>query len=416
MAETLTYARQLMERRAQLATEAQAILDRAAAENRNLTGEEEQTFQRIGDDMGNLRANADRAVRFAEDQQAAEEALRSFPGNGGGPEPSDTERLLTNLRSFLRGEKRELPILPARPTESFEVVHEARALSKGTATAGGNTVPTTFYGRLLEHLILTASLLRGGATIMNTTSGENIQIPVTTAHGGATLVPEAGTIPQNDPAFGTRTIGAYKYGVLIRVPRELIDDTAVDLLGYLARQAGRAVGNVFGADLVNGNGTAKPLGLAASTTLGVTGGTGVGGAPTFDNLIDLFYSVSAPYRNSPDAAWLINDVTAGNLRKLKDSSGRYLWEPSLIPGAPDTILGKAVLTDPNVATVAVNANSVIFGDLSTYWVRLVGGLRFERSDEFAFDSDVSVFRCLIRGDGLLTDQTGAVKHYRGAAT
>lgn len=411
---TLTIARQLMEKRATLSKEAQAILDTAASEGRALSGEEEQSFERIGTDMEQLRASADRIVKFADDEKQAEEALRNFPEQDA-PPASETEVLMSNLRSFMRGEKRELELAPKNPAEVHRIQNESRALSKGTATAGGNTVPTTFYGRLYEHMILTASLLRGGATIMNTTSGEAIQIPVTTAHGGATLVPEAGTIPQNDPAFGTRTLGAYKYGVLIRVPRELIDDTAVDLLGYLARQAGRAVGNVLGTDLIVGNGTAKPLGIAQSTTLGVTGGAGVGGAPTFDNLIDLFYSVSAPYRNSPDAAWLVNDVTAATLRKLKDSSGRYLWEPSVIPGTPDTIFGKAIFTDPNMATVALGGKSVIFGDLSTYWVRLVGGIRFERSDEFAFDSDVSVFRCLVRGDGLLVDQTGAVKHFIGNA-
>lgn len=415
MSATITLARQLMEKRAALNTRAQAIITAAAEANRDMTGEEEQEFQRIGADMEALRTNSERMVRFAEDEQAAEAALRGFPTSQG-PEPTETERLMTNLRSFLRGEKRELQISPTAPGQDAQVFNEVRALSKGTATAGGNTVPTSFYNRLLEHMILTASLLRGGATILNTTSGESMTIPITTAHGGATLVPEAGTIPQNDPAFGTRSIGAYKYGVLIRVPRELIDDTAVDLLGYLARQAGRAVGNVFGTDLIVGNGTAKPLGLAQSTTLGVTTGTGVAGVPTFDNLIDLYYSVIAPYRNSPDAAWLINDTTAGALRKLKDSSGRYLWEPSLIPGTPDTIFGKPIYTDPNMVGTGVNNKSVIFGDLSTYWVRLVGGLRFERSDEFAFDSDVTVFRCLIRGDGLLTDTTGAVKHLVGAAT
>lgn len=412
---TLTVARQLMEKRAKLNADAQAIITKAADENRDMTGEEEQEFQRIGAGMETLRQNAERIVKFADDEKAAEEALRAFPANDA-PEPSDTEKLLVNLRSFLKGEKRELELRPAKAGGPAEAIEQIRALSKGTATAGGNTVPTSFYNRLLEHMILTASLLRGGATILNTTSGETMTIPITTAHGGATLVPEAGTIPQNDPAFGTRTLGSYKYGVLIRVPRELIDDTAVDLLGYLARQAGRAVGNVFGTDLIVGNGTAKPLGLAASTTLGVTGGTGVAGVPTFDNLIDLYYSVISPYRNSPDAAWLINDTTAGALRKLKDSSGRYLWEPSLIPGTPDTIFGKAIYTDPNMVGTGVNNKSVIFGDLSTYWVRLVGGLRFERSDEFAFDSDVTVFRCLIRGDGILTDTTGAVKHYVGAAT
>lgn len=411
---SLAYATMLLEKRKNLTEQAHALLERAASENRDLSGEEQAQFDKLGADITSLRAHVDRQVQMAADEEALAESMRGFGGGDKADAPSGEALVEQNVRSFLKGEKRELALFgkDGKPPTMAEM----RALSKGTATAGGNTVPTTFYGRLLEHMILTASLLRANATILNTTSGETIQIPVTTAHGGAALVAEAGTIPQSDPAFGQRALGAYKYGVLIRVPRELIDDTAVDLLGYLARQAGRAVGNVFGTDLIVGNGTGKPLGITASTTLGVTGGTGVAGVPTFDNLIDLYYSVISPYRNSPDAAWLINDTTAGALRKLKDSSGRYLWEPSLIPGTPDTILGKAVYTDPNMAATGVNNKSVVFGDLSTYFVRLVNGIRFERSDEFAFDTDTTVFRCLIRGDGVLTDLTGAVKHYVGAAT
>jgi HK97 family phage major capsid protein len=190
----------------------------------------------------------------------------------------------------------------------------------------------------------------------------------------------------------------------------------VNLEGYLARMAGRAVGNALGTDLVVGNGTSKPAGIFQSSTLGATSATGTTGAPNFDNMIDLFYSVIAPYRNSPDAGWLIKDSTAGALRKLKDSSGRYLWEASVVAGTPDTILSKPVMTDPNVAATALNAKSVIFGDLSAYVVRLVNSVRWERSDDFKFDTDTVAFRCLIRGDGLLMDQTGAVKHLVGAAT
>jgi HK97 family phage major capsid protein len=65
---------------------------------------------------------------------------------------------------------------------------------------------------------------------------------------------------------------------------------------------------------------------------------------------------------------------------------------------------------------AVNNKSVLFGDLSTYYVRLVNNIRFERSNEFKFDTDQVAFRCLIRGDGMLLDQSGAVKHFLGPAT
>ena len=405
---SLSMAQMLMQQRRNLEEQARAITDLATQENRDLTGEEEATHRRLCDDMAALRARSDQLVQFEADRQAADEALRNL-GHRGGDEDRGGE-ITAQFRQLYERRVGHLDFAPPMGVE------QVRALSKGTATAGGNTVPTDFISRLYEHLIETATLLRGGATTWNTADGQNMEVPVTTSHGTAALVAESGTIPQSDPAFGKRTLGAYKYGHLILVPQELLTDTGVDLDGYLARMAGRAVGNALGAHLITGTGTAQPAGLINSTTLGVTGGTGVAGVPTFDNLIDLAYSVIAPYRNSPDAAWLIKDTTAGARRKLKDSSGRYLWEPALTPGAPDRILGYPVLTDPNMPATGVNNKSVAFGDLSSYWVRLVNNVRFERSDDFKFDTDQVAFRCLIRGDGLLLDQSGAIKHYVGAAT
>lgn len=409
-------AQLLMEQRKNLEGEYRAIID--AAEKRDagkqeLTGEEMQSLDRIGKAMDSLRSQSENILKVEKDSKATDEALRSI-GHRGPDDRDDRPDVTEQFRQLRKGSLTALDFPVTRSADSIR--EEKRALSKGTATAGGNTVKTTFVEKLYEHMIETATLLRGGATIWNTATGENIDMPVTTSHGTAALVAEAGTIPQSDPAFGKRTLGAYKYGTLILVPNELLTDTSVDLEGYLARMAGRAVGNALGAHLVNGTGTSQPAGLMNSTTLGATSPTGTAGAPTFDSLIDLYYSVIAPYRNSPDAAWLIKDTTAGTLRKLKDTSGRYLWEASVTAGVPDSILAKPVLTDPNVAATALNAKSVAFGDLSTYYVRLVNNVRFERSDDFKFDADVVAFRCLIRGDGLLLDQSGAIKHLVGAAT
>lgn len=407
---SLAMAQMLIEQRRNLEEQARAITDLATAEKRELTGEEESKHSKLCDDMAALRARSDQLVQFAADSAAADEALRKAGHTGTEHRGGDKGDITAQFRSLHKHEVGELEFTPAKSLE------QVRALSKGTATAGGNTVPTDFVTRLYEHLIETATLLQAGATTFNTSSGENIEMPITTSHGTAALVAESGTIPQSDPAFGKRTLGAFKYGVLILAPSELLTDTAVDLEGYLARQAGRAVGNALGAHLVTGTGTSQPAGLINSTTLGVTTATGVAGVPTFDNMIDLLYSVIGPYRNSPNAAWLIKDTTAGALRKLKDSSGRYLWEPSLTAGAPDRVLGYPVLTDPNMPATGVNNKSVAFGDLSTYYVRLVNSVRFERSDDFKFDTDQVAFRCLLRGDGLLLDQSGAVKHIVGAAT
>jgi HK97 family phage major capsid protein len=395
-------ANRLLEQRANTWEQAKALIDTAVAEKRELTAEEEASYARMTADLDSLRSRAD---KFAADEQAAadvEASLRSITAQRAEREVPAEE---SELRSFLRGEKREFV---AKPNAA-----ELRDLSKGTATAGGNTVPTSFYGQLWAHLIETAALVNY-ATVIRTDSGENLEFPTTTAHSSGALTAENAAITESDPAFAKRTLGAYKYATIIQAPRELIDDTGVDLEGYLSMQAGRAVGNALGAHLVTGTGSSQPTGIMTSTTLGVTGGASVSGAFTADNLIDLYYSVISPYRNSSKAAWLMRDATLATVRKLKGSDNNYLWVPGLA-GAPDTILGKPVATDPNVAAVALSARSVAFGDMSAYYVRLAGGIRFERSDDFAFNTDQATFRCIVRGDGVLLDQTGAVKHFIGNA-
>ena len=88
----------------------------------------------------------------------------------------------------------------------------------------------------------------------------------------------------------------------------------------------------------------------------------------------------------------------------------------MVLGSPDLLLGKPLVADPFMPAVATGAHPVSFGDMSTFFVRLVGGVRFERSDDYLFNEDLVAFRCLLRGDGTLVDQTGSVKLYQGAAT
>jgi HK97 family phage major capsid protein len=407
------YAKMLTEKRANTWEQAKALLDTAAAEQRELNAEERASYEKMTTDLNEMRSMIDKLAKDQEDAKASEEALRKLAEQPVNEERKAAEPGTDELRSFLKGERREYDV---RGTKDEVRAIQNRSLVKGTASAGGNTVPTSFYSQMWAHLIQTANLINAGATVLTTDSGENLQIPTTTAHSTAALVAEAGAIGASDPAFAQRTLGSYKYGVLIQVARELLDDTAVDLEGYIAMQAGRAVGNAFGADIVTGNGSSKPNGIMTQTTLGVTGGTGVTGAFTADNLIDLFYSVIPQYRGRSTAGWLMADATMGAVRKLKDSQNRYLFEPSLVVGAPDTLLGKPINTDPNVATVALSAKSVAFGDLSAYFVRVVNGIRFEQSLDYAFNTDLVTFRCLLRGDGVLVDQTGAVKHFVGAGT
>lgn len=406
--------KKLQEQRATAWEQAKALLDAAEARDKpELTGEEEATYTRLNADIDGIDA---RVKEWADADQRTKDAEASFaailkqPEDRNAPKPENDTA--AQLRAFLTGETRAFEVRADRPMGTDEF----RVLSKLSAGAGASTVKISFYERLMAHLIEVSGIMQAGPTVLNTTSGEQIQIPKTTAHSTAALTAEAGTIAASDPAFGQVPLDAYKYAVLMQVSTELVTDTSVDLEGYLAMQAGRAVGNAFGVHAMVGTGTNQPNGLVTAASVGVTGGTAVVGAFTADNLIDLMFSVISPYRNSPSCAWMMKDSTLASVRKLKDTTNQYLWQPSLQVGVPDTLLGKPVYTDPNIAAPALNAKSVVFGDISQYFVRMVNGVRFEQSRDFAFNTDLVTYRCIIRADGDLPDLTGAVKVFAGGAS
>lgn len=406
--------KRLSERRMNVWEQAKAILDAADSEGRDLSAEEQVNFDKASADLDEIRANIERIASAEERNRDAEAA---FARIGAGPEVRTAEErnLTAEFRALHNRERNGIEI----SQRDLQAAIQQRDLTKGSATAGGQTVPTGFVGQMWEHLIEVAAIA-GEATVFNTASGESFEVPVTTTHATGALITEGSTLTESDMAGTKRTLGAYKYAYSFQISSELLADTGVDLTGYFARQAGTALGNALGADLAVGNGSSKPSGVVQTATTGVTGGTGQSGVPTGDELIDLFYSVIAPYRNSSKCVWLFRDATAAKIRKIKDSSGgagvgNYLWTPGF-GTAPDTILGKRVVIEPNIAATATSAKSVVFGDLSAYFVRIAGGVRFERSDEFAFQNDLVTFRAILRGDGILADQTGAVKVYVGGAS
>jgi HK97 family phage major capsid protein len=127
---------------------------------------------------------------------------------------------------------------------------------------------------------------------------------------------------------------------------------------------------------------------------------------TPDEVIDLYHSVTSPYRIN--GAWIMNDATLKEVRQLKDSNNQYLWQPSLQQGNPDILLGSPVATDPNIETIATAKKVMAFGDMSKYFIREVQGIQVDRSVDYAFANDLVTFRFIYRADGDLLD-TNAVK-------
>ncbi len=407
--------KRLIERRAAAWNAYKEFLDSVDAENRDLSGEEVEKDARFRADLDSLDTRIDEATKVLEaNRRYAETSARVNGRNVSDSPPVEKDA----VRAFFRGELRSLHI----PIEGMRVerdsdgryrVRETRDLGTVTPAAGGYLVPTDFRRQLVEFLTDNSAMRQTGATIITTSSGETLYVPKLLTHGTATIKGEGSAIGEADPSFARAALGAWKYGQLLQLPRELIQDNAVDLLGFVARDLGRALGEASGAHYVAGTGTTQPIGVMAVCGTGVTGGTAVSGAFTADNLIDLFYSVAGPY--AARGTWLMKRATEGAVRKLKDLDNQYLWQPGLQVGAPNLLLGRPIVTDPNVAAVATSALSVAFGDFSGYWIRDVASVEIARSDDYAFGNDLVTYRAILRTDGALIDEN-AVKAFKGGAS
>lgn len=396
--------KRLAERRANVWENAKEHLDSVEERGGDLSGEDETKWTAFNTELTELDTRIEE-LRVLEERAEAADEVRERYGNPPAPTTDDRRDAATILAEIGRGERRG---------HTFEL-SERRALKKSESTKGEKIVPETFVDQLYQHLLDTSSIRQAGATVLTTDSGEPLIIPKTTGYSSAAPILESGTINDSDPTFDQVSLVPIKYGFQVKVSHELLTDSGVDLEGFLAEQGGRALGIGTSAHYITGNGTTQPQGVAGVASVGKTGATGVTGAFTGDDLIDLFYSVIAPYRAK--AAWLMNDQSIADTRKMKDTNtGQYLWQPGLQAGEPAQLLGRPLYSDPAMASTGLDALSVLFGDFSTYYIRDVSGVRIERSEHANWDSDMVSFRFLMRTDGDLVDRTGSVKAFKGGAS
>jgi HK97 family phage major capsid protein len=378
--------------------EAKHLLDTAGAEKRDLTAEEQEKYDRISADLDTrgaiieqLKGDEERAARL--DAAAAE--LRTDEAPAGDDTDAET------IRAMARGEVRSF---------NFE---KRDVLTSST----GAPVPTSFYDQVILKARLVGPML-DVPTQLNTTSGETIQIPSLSAYSSsATVTAQGANYSESDPTFNSFVnLGAFKFGFLIQVSREMVEDSGVDLLGFLADQVGNGLGYNVQNALTNGTGTVQPTGIVTAAGSGITGGTGVSGAFTADNLIDLYYQgLDGAARLLPGVGWLMNGQSIGAVRKLKDQSGQYIWSPTVDGNQRDLLLGKPVYENPHVPSPGTAAKSVLVGHIPSYFVRSVGGIQLSRSDDFAFNADLITFRASMRVDGALP-QSSHIKYFIGGAS
>jgi HK97 family phage major capsid protein len=374
---------------------AKALLDHAASEGRDLSGEEEQSYVRMMEDI-------DKRGQVIADLQAAEAREADIAAS-----VITAPEVRTSRIEVARNDADIVRALAAGEMRSF--TFERRDLN---TSDDSSIVPQSFYSVIQENLVTVGPMVDGAyVTLLNTASGEDIKVPVESTRPAATAIAEATQITALDPTFSSLTLKSQKVAVLTVVSREILTDSGIDLVAFLGRSLGTSLGIKANGLLTTGTGTVQPNGIVTAAGSGVTGGTGVAGVPTADNLIDLVHSVDSAYIRR-GARFMARRTTIGAIRKLKDTAGNYLFVPAATVGSPDTLLGFEIVENPDVAATGTAVKSVLFGWTGSYHTRMVGGLEIARSDDAYFDTDEVGFRATMRIWGDL-GQAGAVKYFIG---
>ena len=384
---------ELREKRAKAWDAAKQFLDAKRGADGMLSEEDTAAYDKMEQDVMNLGKEIERLERQAaidaELSKATSTPLTGKPGaKMGKDETEKTGRASDEYKGSFWNAMRVKAPMPS----------VLNALQEGTDSEGGYLVPDEFERTLVEALE-EENVFRTLAHVIRTSSGDR-KIPVVASKGSASWVDEEGAYQESDDAFSQVSIGAYKLGTMIKVSEELLADSVFDLEAYISKEFARRIGAREEESFFNGDGKGKPLGILAAAggaEVGVTAASAT--AITADEVIDLFYSLKAPYRKN--AVWLLNDATVKQIRKLKDSTGQYLWQPSLVAGTPDTILGRPVKTSAFMPTAAAGAKTIAFGDFKYYWIADRQGRTFKKLSElFAATGQVG-FMGTQRVDGKL---------------
>ena len=287
----------------------------------------------------------------------------------------------------------------------------SHTFEKRTLVSSNNTVPQSFYDEVFAVARLAGPML-DVSQVINTSTGENLTIPTLTGYSTATIKGQGTAISESEPTFSSITLGAFKYSFLVPISNELLNDAGFNISATIAEQAGNAIGYGVNAGLTLGTGTVEPTGVLTAAGSGITGGTSVGGMFTADNLIDLQYTLDGAARRLPGVAYMANGQTIGKMRTLKDTAGNYLYTVNV--GQPDNFAGYPVVENPAMSAPGTAVKSVLFGHLPSYKARVAGGIQIAQSADYAFNTDTTVFRVLMRVDGNLT-HSGHIKFFRGNA-
>jgi HK97 family phage major capsid protein len=414
-------SKDLMEHRAVLLGEAEQVAQRAVNFGREMTATEETKFDELIAEAEKLK---NRAAELDGGENRARELDDSFRRAGVGSRrgSQDSSGFGDWAREARIGDRFDLPAVPGAERRALERVVGVETRGQGGSaelramSASGGVGQDGVYGQLWQYAITNSQILQAGADVINTADGNTLPFPVATVHATTSDTPTAANaaLATSDATLTTVNCTVSKYDYLTLVPTELVQDTTFDLEGYVARAAGRELGRRIAK-------VASAAAVSGYTTAGVTGPTGT--ATTFGNaatagqgsdlFVNLYHSVLPDYRAT--GAWTMADPTLAASRNVKSATvGEPILVDPIMGGAP-RILGAEVYIDQFLPSPGANAKTVYFGEWASLKVRIAGGIRFERSNDYAFGNDQIAFRAIVRCGAVVVDPN-AVKYFAHSAT
>lgn len=366
------------------------FLDTHKTKNGTLSAEDDKTYKTMEDEITELTNEIHRMERReeieAELEKPVSKPIIEKPMNG----RIDNGEVKTG-RAADTYKKAMLSALHS----NFRNV--SNVLQEGVDADGGYLVPEEYDTRLIDGLEEENIIRKLGHRI--TTSGER-KINIAATKPAAAWIDEGEALTFSDATFSQINLDAHKLHVAVKVTEELLYDNAFQLENYIIKEFYKALANAEEDAFLNGDGTGKPLGILATSggaEVGVTAASAT--AITADEVINLVYSLKRPYRKN--AVFILNDQTIATLRKLKDGNGAYMWQPALVAGEPDKLLGYPVYTSAYMPSVETGAKTIIFGDLSYYNIGDRGSRSFAELRELFAGNGMVGFVAKERVDGKL---------------
>ena len=399
-------AKRLRDKRAALIEQMQGMVAAAKAEGRNLSNEENEKFDTINNEVDELRASATRIERAEELKKELASKADEVRDNAAPAKVEARDAFNAYLRKGING-------LNAAEARAIQELRDGGGTDTQVTTTdglGGFLVPEN-WSDFISATELFKSDIEQVATVIRTANGQAFNLPANDDVAQvAAILGEGVAATVSDMDFTNVKFDPYTYGSgLVKVSNQLMSDNAFDLASFVGGQLANRLKRGINAGLTTGNGTSAPQGVVTGSSLGKTAASAT--AVTVSEAMDLFYSVDASYRNAPNAGWMMNSNTAKAIRILGfgETNDFPAYVPGMSVGEPDMLFGKPVYINEDMADIATGVKSILFGDLSQYYIHEAGGVQILRLSERFADSLATGFIGYRRIDANVL-QSSAIKH------